>query len=153
MKKILSIIGYTWAVLCLILIPVTFMGNNVFAGMMAKLPFMKVNPIYSGGETDNVLDHAGIKVTINKPVFEALLGQSSKGFVQVKWTAEKVLPHVISDTIDFDNNGAADFIVHIDTKSGNTQLIPLEKNVLSLRISAKVKESWLVRVNLENPNK
>lgn len=153
MKKILSIIGYIWAVLCLLLIPITFVGNNAFASMLAKLPFMKVNPIFSGGEADRTIDHVGFKTTINKPVFEALIGESSKGFVQVKWTGDKMLPPVICDTIDYDHNGTRDFIIHIDTHTGKTELTPLEPHVLSLQISSRVKDSWVARINLQNPAK
>ena len=153
MKKLLSIVGYSWAVLCLILIPATFIGNNAFANMLAKFSFMKVNARYSGGDLDHVVAKNDYKIEINKPVFTALVGESSEGFVQVKWIAGKELPPVINDTIDFDGNGLPDFSVNIDTKSGKTELKSFDKNVIGLRISSKVKESWLIRVDLKNPKK
>ena len=153
MKKLLSIIGYSWAVLCLILIPATFVGNNAFANMLAKLSFMKVNARYSGGDADHVIAKSDYKIEINKPVFTALFGESSKGFVQVKWVVGKELPPAIIDTIDFDSNGIPDFSVNIDTKTGKTEFKSFDKNVLGLHISSKVKESWLVRVDLKNPRK
>jgi hypothetical protein len=153
MKTFLSILGYSWAVLCLILIPATFIGNNGFAKMLTKFSFMKVNARYSGGELDRVLSKTDYKIEIYKPVFTALIGESSEGFVQIKWIASKELPPVINDTIDFDKNGVADFAVNIDTKTGKTELKAFDKNVIGLRISSKVKESWLIRVDLKNPKK
>jgi hypothetical protein len=151
MKKILTIIAYSWAVLCLILIPVTFIGNGAFANILAKMSFMKVNARFSGGDLDHVVSKPDYKIEINKPVFTALIGESSQGFVQVKWVG-KELPLAIRDTIDFDNNGKADFIVNIDTHNGKTEFKVLDKNVLGLQVSSKVKDSWLIRVNLKNPS-
>jgi len=153
MKTILSIIGYSWAVICLLLIPATFIGNGSFANMLAKQSFMKVNARYSGGDLDHYLTKKNYKLEINKPVFTALVGESAEGFVQVKWVVDKELPPAICDTIDFDKNGTPDFIVNIDTKSSKTEFKALDKNVLELNISSKVKNSWLVRVNLKNPRK
>ncbi len=153
MKTMLSIIGYSWAVICLLLVPVTFIGNGSFANLLAKQSFMKVNARYSGGDIDHSLTKKDYKVEIYKPVFTALIGESSEGFVQVKWVVDKVLPPAICDTIDFDNNGSPDFSVNIDTKTGKTEFKALDKNVLGLNVSSLVKSSWLVRVNLKNPRK
>jgi len=145
-------LGYSWAVVCIILIPATFIGNGAFSNMLSKFSFMKVNPVYSGGDLDHSLNKGDMKVEINKPVFAALIGESSNGFVQVKWVI-KDLPPSISDTIDFDKNGTPDFSVKIDTKTGKTEFKAIDKNVLGLRVSSKVKESWLIRVNIKNPKK
>jgi hypothetical protein len=153
MKTILSIIGYSWAVICILLIPLTFIGNGSFANMLAKQSFMKVNARYSGGDIDHYLIKKDYKLEVYKPIFTALIGESSEGFVQVKWVVGKELPPAICDTIDFDNNGAPDFSVNIDTKTGKTELKAFDKNVTNLLISSKVKENWLIRVNLKNPKK
>ena len=50
MKKIKIIAGIFWAFLCMILILILFPGLNSFSGSVARLPFMKINPNYSGGE-------------------------------------------------------------------------------------------------------
>ena len=152
MKTLLSMLGYSWAVVCIILIPATFIGNGAFSNMLSQFSFMKVNPIYSGGDLDHSLNKGDMKVEINKPVFAALIGESAKGFVQVKWVV-KELPPSISDTIDFDKNGTPDFSVKIDTKTGKTEFNAIDKNVVGLRVSSKVKESWLIRVNIKNPKK
>ena len=50
MKKIKIIAGIIWALSGLILILILFPGLNSFSGSAARLPFMKINPNYSGGE-------------------------------------------------------------------------------------------------------
>ncbi len=153
MKTIRNIVIYTWAVLCMILIPVTFVRSTGFSEMLARLPFMKINPRHSGGEIGRVYEHNNLKITVNKPVFDALIGESRKGFVQVRFSPADSLPPFISDTIDFDNNGTPDLALAIDTKTGQSSLQPIDKNVLDLNISSKVKKDWVVRVNLLNPGR
>jgi hypothetical protein len=153
MKKLLTILAYSWAVICLLLIPVTFIGNNAFANMLAKFSFMKVNARYTGGDVDHSITKKDYKIEVNKPVFNALIGESTTGFVQVKWIPDKEMPPVINDTIDFDRNGSPDFSVIINTKSGKTEFKAFNKSVIGLNVSSKVKENWLVRVDLKNPKK
>jgi hypothetical protein len=152
MKKIWIFPAYLWASLCIILIPVTFIGNNGLARQLAKLPFMKVNPIYSGGETDRSYNHDSLTITINKPVFEALIGESAMGFVQVRFSAADKLPDNIAEEIDYDNDGKPDFSVSIDTNTGNTGFESLNKDVLSLLVSSKVYDEWIIRIKLINPH-
>jgi hypothetical protein len=152
MKKIWIFPAYLWASLCIILIPVTFMGNDGLARQLAKLSFMKVNPIYSGGETDHSYSHDSLTITINKPVFEALIGESAKGFVQVRFSAGDKLPGHIAEEIDYDNDGKSDFRVSIDTSTGDTQFESLNPDVLSLLVSSKVYDAWIIRIELINPH-
>lgn len=151
MKRLLSVPAYIWAVVCMLLIPVTFIGNDFFAHKLAGLSFMKVNPIYSGGDSARSYKQDSITVTINKPVFESLIGSSSKGFVQVKFSGQ--LPETMHSTIDFDNDSKPDFSLYIDTKTGDTKFDALSTAVMGLDVSAKVKDYWIVRVSLLNPDK
>lgn len=153
MKKILRLPAYLWAVLCVLLIPATFIGNAGFAKQLAKLPFMKISPVYSGGEIDRTIADNGLRIDIYKPVFEALIGESSKGFVQVKFSADSILPVQIDREIDYDNDGSPDFKLAINTKTGDTQFESFNKYATDLGISAKVKDYWIVRVEMRNPGK
>lgn len=152
MKKIWIFPAYLWASLCIILIPVTFIGNNGLARQLAKLPFMKVNPIYSGGETDRSYSHDSLTITINKPVFEALIGESAEGFVQVRFSAADKLPGNIAEEIDYNNDGKPDFRVSINTSTGDTQFESMNKDVLALSTSSKVYNEWIIRIKLINPH-
>ncbi len=148
MKKLLIIIAYIWAFACVLLIPLTFMGNANFAKQLAKLPFMKINPVFSGGEVARSFENNGLKVVIYKPVFAALIGESKSGFVQIKFSDDNQLPKLISQEIDYNNDGKTDFNININTVTGETKLKPLNGNVKSMAVSAKVKMDWIIRINI-----
>lgn len=148
MKKLLIIIAYIWAFACVLLIPLTFMGNANFAKQLAKLPFMKINPVFSGGEVARSFENNGLKVVIYKPVFAALIGESKSGFVQIKFSDDNQLPKLISQEIDYNNDGKTDFNININTVTGETKLEPLNGNVKSMAVSAKVKMDWIIRINI-----
>jgi hypothetical protein len=69
--------------------------------------------------------------------------------VQVKFCRKGQLPGLISQTIDYDFDNNPDFTVTINTLDGNTQFTPVNRSVRSLWASARVKEDWVIRVNLE----
>ncbi len=154
MKTVRTIPAYLWAVICVLLIPAAFIGNDTFAKQLARLPFMKINPIYTGGEVARITGDSTLKITINKPVFEALIGERSKGFVQIKFEGDSLLPEIINQNIDFDNDSVEDFKLDINTKTNNTQFEVLNnKNVIDLGVSTMVKDYWIVRVEVKNPGK
>jgi hypothetical protein len=153
MKKLVIIPAYIWAFICMLILPVTFIGNDYFAQKMSLLPFMKVNPIYTGGDIYRSYKQDSITITINKPVFEALIGSSSKGFVQVKFSGVKKLPAFIRSTIDYNNDNKPDFNLDINTLTGNTKMEALSKQVSELEVSSRVNDYWIVRVKVWNPKK
>ncbi len=154
MKTLRTIPAYLWAVICVLLIPAAFIGNDSFAKQLAKLPFMKINPIYTGGEVARITSDSTLKITINKPVFEALIGESSEGFVQIKFECDSLLPEIIRQNIDFNNDGVQDFKLAVNTKTSDTQFEALnKKDVIGLGISTMVKDYWIVRVEVRNPGK
>jgi hypothetical protein len=153
MRKLLQIPAYIWAVLCLLLIPVTFIGSQTFAERLAQLPFMKVNPIYSGGEVVRTIEDQGLKTEIYNPVFEALFGENSRGFVQIRLSSADSLPAKIEREIDYDNDTTADFTLYVNTLTGETKIEPVNNLVTGVTVSSPVKEAWVVRVGLKNPSK
>ena len=50
MKKIVSALGIICAVCCIFIICITFMFNDNLARAVGKLDFVKVDPLYTGGE-------------------------------------------------------------------------------------------------------
>ena len=122
-------IGYIWAIICVLLIPITFMGNMYFSKQLVKLPFMRVNPVFTGGEINRVIEDNDLTISIYKPVFEALIGESSRGFVQVKFSTKDKLPETIDRIIDYNNDGVNDFRLIVNTKTGATGIEPLNSHV------------------------
>lgn len=149
MKKIVVFLAYSWAFVCILLVPITFINNDSFAHSLAKLPFMKVNPKFTGGELGREVPHATYKTLIYRPVFSALIGESSLGMVQVKWVGNELLPERIVESVDYDLDGKADFSVDIDTRKNTTAFAPVNKKIRGLRVSSKVKGQWVIRVDLE----
>jgi hypothetical protein len=153
MKNPFTIPAYFWAVICMLLIPITFMGNNYFAQKFARLPFMKVNPVFTGGDVARSYVQDSMNITIYKPVFESLIGTSSRGFVQVKFSSANQLPSLIHSAIDYDADGKPDFDLNINTLTNDTKFESLSQNVSKIDVSSKVKDYWIVRVKILNTNK
>ncbi len=148
MRKILAIPAYLWAVACFLLIPVTFVRNDAFAEQLATLSFMKVHPVYSGGEINRTYEKDDLLISINNPVSTVLLGDR-KQMVQVSFSKRGQLPGMIDQTIDYNLDGNPDFRVIINTTHGETSLTPIDPTVKSLWLSSRLKEDWVIRVNLE----
>lgn len=146
MKKIKLIAGISWALACLILILVLFPGLNSFSESASKLPFMKINRNYSGGEVVKQLISDGCTLNVRKPVFDGLFGEKKNGFVQIDWHGN--IPEIIIDTIDFNFDGIPDFSVLINRKELKTDLASLNQCVRKIEISTPTSYGWAVRVEL-----
>ncbi len=148
MKKLRTIPAYVWAAACFILIPVTFIKNDALAEKLARLPFMKIHPKYSGGDERIAYIENGLHISVFEPVYSGIKGKGSDGFVQVKFAGTNTLPATINEAIDYDQNGVPDFNVSINTADGSTTLEKLNSHVQSIQVSSKVKDYWLIRVNV-----
>jgi hypothetical protein len=146
MKKIKIIAGITWAFAGMILIIILFPGLNSFSASVSKLPFMKLNPRYTGGEIDNQIIAENCTLNIRKPVFNGFLRERNSGFVQLEWHG--TIPETINDSIDFDHDGKKDFCIFIDRKNSKTVLDPLNRKVKGVDISTPTSYGWAVRVGL-----
>ena len=146
MKKIKIIAGITWAFICLILIIILFPGLNSFSASAAKLPFMKINPNYSGGEVVQQLITANCTLNIRKPVFDGLIKERNRGFVQIDWRGN--IPDEIVDTIDYDLDKKPDFCILVDRIQSTTVLDPINSKVREISISTPTSYGWAVRVEL-----
>jgi hypothetical protein len=147
MRKIKIIAGVTWALAGLILILILFPGLNSFSSSAARLPFMKINPNYSGGEVAKQLFSSCCTLDIRRPVFDGLLKERKNGFVQIDWRGN--LPGRLIDTIDYDLNGIPDFFVQVDRNSSKTQLVPFNPLVMNVEISTQTSYGWAVRVGIK----
>lgn len=146
MRKIKIIAGITWAFTGLILIIILFPGLNGFSRSLAQMPFMKINPNYSGGEIAFSDSSQGYIIEVRKPVFDGLWKDRKHGFVQLDWRGN--IPQIITETIDFDRDGNNDFSITINTDMPETNIQPLNYKVESLNISTQTSFGWAVRVNI-----
>jgi len=147
MKKIKIIAGITWAFICLILIIILFPGLNGFSASLAKLPFMKINPNYSGGEVARQIISAGCTLDIRQPVYDGLFRERKNGFVQIDWRGN--VPDEISDTIDYNLDGIPDFCIKVDRLKSKSELKSTNDKVTDISVSTPTSYGWTVRVDLK----
>ena len=146
MKKVKIIAGISWAVLCLILIIILFPGLNTLSGSVSKLPFMKINPRYTGGEVGHQIIEGSCTLDVRKPVFNGFLKERNSGFVQMDWRGE--VPEFIRDTIDYNGDGNRDFCISVNRKESKTDLQSFNPKVRGIDISTPTSYGWSVRVEL-----
>jgi|WetSurMetagenome_2_1015567.scaffolds.fasta_scaffold00762_9 hypothetical protein len=146
MNKIKTTAGITWAFLGLILMIILFPGLSGFSKSFGTLPFMKINPRYSGGEVAFTQSAGACTLAVHKPVFNGLVRDRNTGFVQVDWRGK--IPDQIRDTIDYDNDNVPDFVIAVDTKKPASDCCPLSGRVTGLGISSRTSFGWAARINL-----
>jgi len=146
MKKIKITAGILWAILCLILIIILFPGLNSFSSGVAKLPFMKINPNFTGGEASKQIVMESCTLVIRKPVFDGLLRERNNGFVQIDWRGN--LPEIVSDTIDYNLDKKPDFVIRISRSESSTILQPMNPKVKKMGISTPTSYGWSARVKI-----
>jgi hypothetical protein len=147
MKKVKIIAGISWAFLGLILIIILFPGLNSFSVSVSKLPFMKLNSRYTGGDIARQMITANCTLDIHKPVFNGFLKERRTGFVQLDWHGN--LPVTIKDSVDFDGDGKIDFNILINRKDPKTAIEPFNNMVKKILISTPTSYGWAIRVGLD----
>jgi len=146
MKKVKIIAGICWAFAGLVLIVILFPGLNGFSSSVSKLPFMKLNPRYTGGDISRQIISGKCTLDIRKPVFNGFLKESNSGFVQMDWRGS--VPEMIKDSIDYDNDGKKDFCISVNRIESKSGLEVFNSKVKTILISTPVSYGWAARVGL-----
>ena len=149
MERLKSIGGYTWAVLCVLVVFAGFFFNNALEEGLASAAGLRISARMTGGEVVRTLDRGAYTVAIHRPVFDGVLGERKRGFVQVNWKAVTAIPPVLREILDYDGDGRDDFLVEIDTATGRGSLTPYTASVVSLQEVFPLSHGWAVRVNLK----
>ena len=147
MKKIKIVAGIAWAFAALILILILFPGLNSFSASVSRLPFMKINPNYTGGEVARRYINDGCTLDVRKPVFDGFLRERKSGFIQLDWRGD--VPDNIIDTIDYDQDNNADFSININRSVPKTTIFCFNRKVEDVTVSTPTSYGWAVRVSLE----
>ena len=149
MSRLKSVLGYTWAVLTIVVVLATFLANDYFSGKFASATGITVSPWFSGGEVLQTSEHDGYRTLVHRPVFDALIGEQSAGFVQVNWEPADRLPSVIEENIDIGRDKLEHFAIRLDTKTGAALLTSQTASVMGLERTYRLKDGWAVRVLLK----
>lgn len=130
------------------------------ASRILKKPFIKVDPIYTGGNVRELRESAdstseGMIIAIHDAVFSSLFGSAEFGYAQVDFIPSEngELPSSISETLDIDDDGIDELLVKIDTETGGTILDVCPSKCYTVRNSALVHDKWILRVGMPNPDR
>lgn len=155
-KKIKSFFGVLAAVLASVIVLAVFMASGPLSEALALLPFMKVDPLLTGGEVVSTYPlettEGALEVRIHEGIFRAFIGTPSKGYKQVDFVPMEGmdLPTVIKAPLDLDEDGIQEATVSIDTTTGKSGLEGKDRGACySLQASARVKEKWVIRVSMK----
>ena len=154
MKILKAICGYALAVLSVPMVLIGIMGpRGGLDELFISATGLTVSPWVSGGEVVQTIDHGTYQTHVHRMVFDALIGERKRGFVQMDWVPPDALPAHIDEEIDADGDGQADFRVEVDTANKETTLTPYASWVLEVDGTYRLKDSLAVRVILRNPSR
>ena len=151
MKSIISKLAYIWALLALPIVLAAFIGNSFWAEKLITLTGLRISPWNTGGEIVQTINHGTYQTMIHRPVFDGLISERKKGFVQVDWRADEgTLLEIISEEVDYDRDGITDFQIQLDTGNNQAEIKPLSPYVIGLWGVYSLENEWAVRVSLKN---
>lgn len=153
MQKLKAILGYLVAVITIIIVLPTFVGLEGWGNRLVYATQLRVSPWFSGGDIERTMNRNGYNIILHKPVFMGLIGETSTGFVQMEWTPFSALHGTINDEVDYDGDGQNDFRVRLDTVNGQAKVYPENDRVIGLNEVLKLREGWMVRINLRNKSR
>ena len=152
MARLKSFLGYLAAALSGLVMLATLPALIFLTEPFIRVSGLAVSAKYTGGQVAQTIDHGAYQTRVHKPSFEALIGETKEGFIQVDWAPLHRLPPRIDEEIDADGDGRADLRLEVDTISKRSTLTPYAPWVLDLEGTFKLKDALMVRVRLRNPS-
>ena len=152
MKRLKTILSYTAAALAIFVVLATFLGNGYFSHKLVSATGIRVSPWFTGGEIISAIEHDTYMTLIHRPVFDGLVSERKEGFIQINWESRTALPAVIQEAVDFNGDDKADFLVTLNTVTGETSLTAYNPAVVSVKKTYKLDKGWAVRIQLNKPS-
>jgi hypothetical protein len=149
LSKLKSFSGYIIAALMVPAVMVTMMGMYPLAKVLVDMTGVVISPIYTGGEVARKVAHGPYDTLIHRPVFDALIGETRTGFVQVVWTPSTALPETIIEDIDYNNDGKADFQVNLHPKTKTAEWKPYTGLAYGMEGPYAIGSGLGIRINLK----
>jgi hypothetical protein len=138
MKRLIPFLGYGAAILTVLFaLALPMKGFPIFLSGVKSLD-LKISPTFSGGEVAFVLDRGSHQIKVYHPVYPALFGEGSKGFVQLVWQPRSALPSQVEDSIDLNCDGTVDCEIFFSNPPGEA-VVP--------RLTVKPKSPWIFPVD------
>ena len=150
MRTIQSWLAHTWAFLATPLVLATFVGNPFFAGALAKSTGVTITPRIIGGPPMTEVKEDGYRTLTREPVFAGLLGLRATGFIQIEWLPDEGhdLPATVEAAVDYDRDGALDFVVTMQTRENTATLVSQNAAVLGIDRVYSLPRDRVVRIAL-----
>ncbi len=154
-RKLTSVFGYMWAVLCLVVVLATFVGWGFWEKTLAQGTGLHISPRFSGGEVRQAIDHGSYRTLLHRLVFDGLVSERADGFVQIDWVPQgkQSLPSMLEEDFDINGDNTIEFRVRLDTASGKVELLKQTSWVLGLEPVISADSERILRVRLRNPDK
>lgn len=150
MKRIWAVLGYGWSALAFVLLLATFIGNDFFAKQLVNGAGLTISPWCTGGEVVQRLERDEYQVLVHRPVFDGLIGERREGFVQVDLKfRERSMPRVIRELVDYNQDGKADFELHIGDGGKQVTLKPGRPEVIKVGQIIRPRGQVTIRVTLK----
>jgi pimeloyl-ACP methyl ester carboxylesterase len=150
MATVKSFGGYLIAALMIPLALLTLMAMMPVSELLVQVSGVEISPWFTGGEVARTASHAGYETRIHRPIFDGLFSQRREGFIQVVWAKADVLPDIIVEDIDFDNDGQADFQVTLYPRQKVAAWQPYNEYALELQGPYAIGDGLGVRIQLAN---
>jgi hypothetical protein len=109
MTYIKAFLGYGVAVFCIVFAMATFVTNGQLGRTIVKSAGLSISPWLIGGKSIRTIDHGEYQTVIHAPVFKGLIFGRRNGFIQIDWLQKTGFPAIITENIDYDNDGQTDF--------------------------------------------
>jgi hypothetical protein len=148
MSRLRSTLGYTWTGLAVFIVLVTFIGNDRLSRRLTTASGMTVSPWITGGDVAKTVEHGAYRTIVHRPVFDGLLGERSKGFVQINWETGAELPPVVEERIDLGREKGISFLLHFDTHTGTATVKDFGGSVIGIDHVYRLGKGWAVRIAL-----
>lgn len=145
MNKLRNFLCYSVAAAMFFFLMSVFMFRPAYTQLMMRLPFMKVDPKFSGGQIVDTICLPDHRLYIHESVFPALFGESDEGFVQIDVVGNI---DAIVDTVDYNNDGKNDFILKMSDMQFDA--ISIDSNPYNAYISCTTDSGFIVRVGMKN---
>ena len=161
MKRMVPILAYGAAILTVLFaLALPIKGFPIFLSVVGALD-LKTAPWFSGGEAAFVIYRSDHQIKIYQPVYPALVGEGSKGFVQLVWQPRRALPPQVREMVDLNGDGTVDCEISFSNPPGETAaplltVIPKSPWVLPIHNSPttslegvlieRVKDAMFVRI-------
>ena len=162
MARLRSVLGYSGAVLTLVVTLLTpFLLYGWFQTAIGAAG-LRIHPVYSGGDVSHVIQREGYSIVVNRPVLRGTPLARVDSFIQLTWTPAGHLPARVSDEVDLDRDGKPDLMVQFEVPQDAARKLAAEVTPLGGRVKpvhiqgpdsfsaliARVKDGIVVRVPL-----